>query len=63
MNYQTIIKDKDGNEHIAPQSHRNMADVRRKIAEAMIKTHNLNCTVEEYWQRCKELADAKAKTA
>lgn len=50
----TIIRDENGNEYIAPRSHRNMADVRRAIAEAKIKAFNLDCTVEEYWQRCKE---------
>ncbi len=52
--YTTTIKDENGNEIIVPKSHRNLADVRRRIAEATIKAHNLDCTVEEYWKRCEE---------
>lgn len=56
MNTATI-KDQDGNQYTVPRSHRNMEEVRRRIAEEKIKAFGLNCTVEEYWQRCKELAE------
>jgi hypothetical protein len=57
----TAIKDKNGNEIVIPRSHRNMADVRRAIAEAKIKAFNLDCTVEEYWERCREKQEAGKK--
>jgi hypothetical protein len=60
----TIIKDENGKEIIVPKSHRSMADVRRRIAEEKIKAFNLDCTPEEYWERCKEKQNnGKAPTA
>ena len=49
----TIIRDEKGNEFVVPKSHKNMADVRQRIAEAMIKYHNLpEKTAEEYYAEC-----------
>jgi hypothetical protein len=59
--YTTTIKDKDGNEFVVPQSHRNMAEVLRRIAEEKIKAFNLDCTPDEYWRRCKEKQEAEKK--
>jgi hypothetical protein len=57
--YTTIIKDENGNEYIVPKSHKNTAEVLRRIAEETIKQYKLDCTVEEYWERCKEKAKKK----
>jgi hypothetical protein len=56
--YTTIIKDENGNEFVVPKSHRNTAEVLRRIAEETIKAYDLNCTVEEYRKRCEEKRNA-----
>ncbi len=50
----TTIKDENGNEIVIPKSHKNVEEARRRVAELKIKAYNLDCTVEEYWERCEE---------
>ena len=55
----TVIYDNEGKPHVVPQSDRNTGEAIRRIAAAKIKAYNLNCTVDEYLQKCKEVQDAK----
>jgi len=53
--YQTFIKDEQGRKHVVTQSHKDTNAVIRRIAELNIKHFGLNCTIDEYIERCRSI--------
>ena len=56
----TTIKDQSGKEYIVPKSDKDTASAIRRIAELKIKAHGLDCTPEQYFERCTAMKERKA---
>ena len=60
MHTTTVIYDEQGNKYTVSKSHKDMADLRKRFAEAMIKYNHLpEKTAEEYYAECKRRKESK----